>query len=773
MLFLNLFGNHLSKLAGGTLGLCLLISIAPALAFTSFSVQTSQAKIHTGPGLDYPIAAQLKQGDRLELLAMETEFVQVKVVTTGVTGWLNASEQGWSFQSPDALNKVKEASVKANGKAPGIPSTRALFEGADLAYTNLEELGLTDGHVFEGLHASHAHTFEFPVPRSIKPSQGAVWLHYLASPTLSDYSLIRIDINGQPRQTKTVSLEGRDTWIRIPLTEEDFSSSDHIEVTIRASLVVTASRCFGELLPANFLHILPDTAVTMQLPGRADSVEGGWELLHKKVSLSIPEQMSPAQYSNALVLTMNLMEQGKEVEFVQFPAWGDIMLVSKQELQQLLHETYHATPELQKIYGSPREYLNTGRNLDYLTLPDRAPLVLSEPFGDLPATLTSWQWPRIARQSSYRVYAANIWGDAASIQQHNSMPLKNLGFDMSARFASPKTEWRLDLTPDQLPPNSQLDRLQMSVTSAPSDAGLPPLFYVYLNGVLQQAVRLNNDGKPTRFTVFLGKSDQRTSHNYLRFVAQRSDQIGDCFGPIMGYPVQINPESALVVVDTRMDEPEQFIDLPAYFSGGVELYLPEAILQESTAESLSFLGSLLFHNNYLFDNKQLHFYRDQQPLTLDKPFILMGEANAELGKVAVELEKGRIQVRDFKNNLLLDLEDLGNITVFQIARSSKEYGLWITTPQRHSLPLDAPLNLVNDDVAFADSSGILLTLSTIQRKISAVDYPEYHDWFDLLGKYRFWLMGLAWLLFTMLVVHLYNKATEHKRHKHSDKDAVT
>ena len=100
-------------------------------------------------------------------------------------------------------------------------------------------------------------------------------------------------------------------------------------------------------------------------------------------------------------------------------------------------------------------------------------------------------------------------------------------------------------------------------------------------------------------------------------------------------------------------------------------------------------------------------------------------------------------------------------------------GFGLPPPQRHSLPLDAPLNLVNDDVAFADSSGILLTLSTIQRKISAVDYPEYHDWFDLLGKYRFWLMGLAWLLFTMLVVHLYNKAAEHKRHKHSDKDAVT
>ncbi|MFT5521630.1 MAG: hypothetical protein ACI9IA_002234, partial [Enterobacterales bacterium] len=274
-----------------------------------------------------------------------------------------------------------------------------LYKGSDLSYTNLEELGLPDGYTFDGLNALDPQEFWFPIPQSIKVKKGDVWLHYLASSTLTDKSLIRIDVNGQPRITKAVSLNGRDTWIRVPLKEKDFTTSEHLKLTIRPSLLGEGNRCFGELLPANFLHILPDTAITVQLPQRANSIARAWELLGKQVSISIPQEMTTAQYNNALQLTMNLLEQGKKVRFVQFPVWADIMLVNKIEMQDLLNDTYHSTLELQKIYGNTREYLKKEQNINYLNLPDRSAIILSEPFEDLPATLTSWQWPRIAKQT--------------------------------------------------------------------------------------------------------------------------------------------------------------------------------------------------------------------------------------------------------------------------------------------------------------------------------------------------------------------------------------
>ena len=641
-----------------------------------------------------------------------------------------------------------------------------LYKGADLAYTNLEELGLPDGHTFEGLHALDAQEFWFPIPQSIKVKKGDVWLHYLASSTLTDKSLIRIDINGQPRITKTVTLNGRDSWMRVPLKEKDFASNEHLKLSIRPSLLGEGNRCFGELLPANFLHILPDTAITMQLPLRANSIARGWELLGKKVSISVPQDMTAAQYNNALQLTMNLLKQGKKVKFVKFPVWGDIMLVNKVEMQQLLDETYHSTLELQKIYGYTKEYLKKEQNINYLNLPDRSALVLSESFEDLPATLTSWQWPRIAKQKGYQVYTADANGDKSHIQQQQLIPLKNLGLGMGARLASPQIDWQMVITPQQLPANSQLDRLQMSVTSAPSEATLPPLFYVYLNNVLQQAVRLRNDGLATKFTVMLGKSEQDASQNYLRFVTQRSSESGDCSGSLNSFPVQINPESALII-DNHIDEIEEFVELPSYFADGFDIFLPQSILRQSAMESLNFLGNLLLDNKYPYDHKRLHFYTNAQELNFDKPFILVSDADFALDDVPVELNKGRIQVKDYNDKLLLDLEDVGNITIFQIAQSSDNYGLWIIPPKEKSLPVGSPILLVNDDVGFADSSGVLMTLNSKQRKISSIDYPEYRGWFDIFDAFRFWFMGLGWLLITVLVIHLYNKAAAHRRNEKS------
>lgn len=641
-----------------------------------------------------------------------------------------------------------------------------LYKGSDLSYTNLEELGLPDGYTFDGLNALDPQEFWFPIPQSIKVKKGDVWLHYLASSTLTDKSLIRIDVNGQPRTSKAVSLNGRDTWIRVPLKEKDFTTSEHLKLTIRPSLLGEGNRCFGELLPANFLHILPDTAITVQLPQRANSIARAWELLGKQVSISIPQEMTTAQYNNALQLTMNLLEQGKKVRFVQFPVWADIMLVNKIEMQDLLNDTYHSTLELQKIYGNTREYLKKEQNINYLNLPDRSAIILSEPFEDLPATLTSWQWPRIAKQTGYRVYTADADGDKTHIQEQKLIPLKNLGLDMATRFATPKVDWQMVITPEQLPANSQLERLQMSVTSAPSNATLPPLFYVYLNNVLQQAVRLNNDGLPTKFTVMLGKSEQNVSQNHLRFVTQRSTESGDCSGSLNTFPVQINPDSALII-DSHIAEIEKFVELPSYFSDGFDIFLPESILRQPAMESLNFLGNLLLNNNYPYDHKRLHFYSNQQELNFDKPFILFGDTDLELDNVPVELSKGRIQVKDYNDKLLLDLEDVGNITIFQITRSSDNYGLWIIPPKERSLPIGSPILLVNDDVGFADSSGMLMTLNSKQRKISAIDYPEYRGWFDVFDAYRYWLMGLGWLLITLLVVHLYNKAAAHKRHEKS------
>jgi hypothetical protein len=762
--------------AARLVGVLLLTGSSLALATPLLSVQTETADLRAGPGAKYSIVTILQKGDNLTPLTVEGEFIQVKVASggkaaVGKTGWIYAVQQGWGVQyvlTPSQIDKPlpaatqPQAAISPSASAPPLPLPASALHGPDLAYTDLEELGLVDGHVFEGVRASHAQTFWFTLPQELAHTSGQLRVHYLASPTLSDYSLIRIDVNSIPRYTGKVALDGRDAWISVPLSAADLQAEGHLGITIHASLVVNENRCFGELLPSNFLHLLPDTAITLDLPGRAESLQGGWELLPKQVKISVTGQLDEARYSNALMLGMNLVEMGKEVEFVTFPAWGDIMIVPREELAQLIYDTYHATPELQKIHGAPKEYLSEKQNIAYINLPDRGILTLTDANAELPAALSSWEWMQLAKEPGYRLRYANPQGDLGAMRERDAIPLGDLNPDLiQPRYVADKTDWRLVLTPRQLPPDTQLDRLEMSVTSAPSDGRLPPLFYVYLNNVLQQAVRLSNDGTASKFVVFLSNTDQHPSRNYLSFVVQRSDQIGDCFGPQLTYPAQINPESVLKVRNTPR-KPEQFIDLPAYFSSKADIYLPQAMLSDAS-ESLRFLSNLMYNNHYTFDHRRMHFYAPQDKLTFDKPFILLGQADAGLDQTAVEFDKGRVKVTDYLQQPLLDLSERGDITVFQLVRAKQVAGLWIMPPENRPLNFAKPLVLINDDVAFADAQGVLLTLNTQQRRIAAVEYPEYQNWFALLGKYKFWLMGAAWFLLTLLGVHLYNQAAGHKR----------
>jgi len=73
-----------------------------------------------------------------------------------------------------------------------------------------------------------------------------------------------------------------------------------------------------------------------------------------------------------------------------------------------------------------------------------------------------------------------------------------------------------------------------------------------------------------------------------------------------------------------------------------------------------------------------------------------------------------------------------------------------------------------DDVAFIDASGVIKTMDSSEPSLAQVYYPDVEDWFDVLGKYRFWLMVLLWFLLTMVVVYLYRMSRANKMAREED-----
>ncbi len=142
--------------------------------------------------------------------------------------------------------------------------------------------------------------------------------------------------------------------------------------------------------------------------------------------------------------------------------------------------------------------------------------------------------------------------------------------------------------------------------------------------------------------------------------------------------------------------------------------------------------------------------------------MLLGDADLTVGDAGVRFDRGRIQVLNRKQETLLDVDRLPYLTISQLVRAGPSHGLWILAKTGAPAPLDRPIVLENNAVAFSDAKGVLLTLNPDYWEVSHIDYPEYQQWFDHLGRYRFWLLALGWLLLTLLLVHLYGKARQHR-----------
>jgi len=107
--------------------------------------------------------------------------------------------------------------------------------------------------------------------------------------------------------------------------------------------------------------------------------------------------------------------------------------------------------------------------------------------------------------------------------------------------------------------------------------------------------------------------------------------------------------------------------------------------------------------------------------------------------------------------------------VAEIAKSFDSYGLWINPSDSvEGPPMIERIELAEDDVAFIDANGVIKTMDSSEPSLAQVYYPDVENWFDVLGKYRFWLLVLMWFLLSMVVVYLYRMSRANKIAREED-----
>lgn len=628
----------------------------------------------------------------------------------------------------------------------------------------LGDIGYKDGVIFEGAETIHEVKLNFPLPSDTTMENANIHLKYRVSPLLNDLANLQLSVDNYPLEQVRLNSQGVDQ-ILIAEIPKRFLRNGNIQLTVRAALPISEDRCLDTRVNGSNLHIDPDSTFTLHYSGEIGSLRDAWTLMPNQVVMSIPDrEFNPAEFNAAWELLDNLKRQGKEVKIVTFPEIGHVVVAKHAELEQFLQQELVELEHKDSNSYSLNEDINSS-SMALVTSPVRSLIAILDPQQTGALQLMNNPWRKLGVSGHYRTssidYADNFSGLGSVPSVDNTLELKliDLGADTSTRYVRSNLKWNMVLDPFRIPAGTRPDYMFLNII-APPPPGKPPFeLYVYLNDIMIHATRLENGHTKQEISVPLPQNYQEP-YNRIQIQIQNTDPQGDCRADLAAFPVQILPDSS-IIVKRDLSSPKYFSELPVYFADDFDVYLPTNYLQTPMA-ALPYVSALTARLPVPFKTRAAQFSQTGDLISPERPFIAIGDLNLDSVESPVKFDQGEIEIIDRNNNPLLKVDELPNVTIAQIVSSKQQKGLWLRSTNKGSFPDVQKLFLNHDDVAFADHSGLLFTMNSQQPTLATTYYPEARDWLALLGKYRFWLFVIGWLALTLIVVYLFRRARQHR-----------
>lgn len=772
----------------------------PANAASGDRLEVTQQVLvlHAGPSTSYGQRLTLNAGEQLVELDRSGAWVLVSVLSNQVQGWVHksgvapstakagakkssSSKQKAAAQSKPKSSKQAKAAepVRKKEAAPKVAAPEPeIFDpekAATVRRTQLGDLGYTKGVMFEGATVAHARTIFFEAPMDSRITNGTFRLIYRTAPNLHELANASISVNDIPYRQFNLSADSDRHVVDVDLPPSAFRGG-LVKVTIRAALPVSDDRCFDERLSNVFMHIEPSSWLEIRYQPVNSTIRDAWRMLPQDVTVSLPEgALSKGQFASTLSLMAMLVDGGKRVHLTRLPEIGDIVVASKQSIQSLV-----ADKRLKMDNGESMPddggAVHEISNLSLMHLPNRTAIVITDPYDVQPIYLLNESWRDIAAGEHYRVFRPDSSFMYTQVGTEDdagyfSLPLNKLGMGTEARFLTREVTWQTVINPFELPLGTQPDFLKLNIV-APVRWEKDPTYelYVFLNDVLVKTARLENTGLLQQFTINLPNEYQK-QFNDVRIVVQHDIDSDDCHGVMPHDFVQVLPDSALVVKRVEDEAPRKFAELSRYFLHGFDTYVDQGYLDHPEV-ALHMMARLAADFPLLIDHSRLQFVDTGTALEPANPFVAIGRFKlGDSVEAPVRFDQGHVRILTPKGETYFDVDNLDKISVAEIAKSGNAYGLWVApslTKFDDRQPPMERLRLAEDDVAFIDANGVVKTLDSQEPSLAQVYYPDVEDWFDVLGKYRFWLMVLLWFLLTMVVVYLYRMSRANKLAREQD-----
>jgi hypothetical protein len=301
----------------------------------------------------------------------------------------------------------------------------------------------------------------------------------------------------------------------------------------------------------------------------------------------------------------------------------------------------------------------------------------------------------------------------------------------------------------RLPAGTHPERLLLDVMVAPDGAGEKAVVSAFVNERLLGST-VAATGEATHLDLLLPDGLVGTNAN-VRALIQRDSAAGDCRFEPQGYPAQILGSSALVL--TKADGvAHDFSDLTARFSQQLDLLLPAAAADQPD-RLLGLVAEVVAQLSPDITPLTVNFIASGSAPVPDAPFIAVSSLPPADATPRVRFDRGRVAVSDHTGRTLLDLGGFVGGAVAQIVTSGGYSGLWIKPmAEDGSTPAPADIHLDHGDVAFVDTKGVALAMSTERDTVVQISYPDEVSWLSVAERFRSWIIAGFWLLATAVLL---------------------
>lgn len=551
------------------------------------------------------------------------------------------------------------------------------------------------------------------------------------------------------RTVAAISLDGKGSirTVRVPLGKMR-PRDGFLKFSFLYSGAATQDRCIDVRYVGDSLTVRPETTIELAVDfaGNPD-VATTAALMPREVAVVLPRRpLTAADFATALTVARTLAASSRRVSFHQgFELLPELVRRDDRRwmrglivIGSLQEAAGHLDPPVAVVAG-PQGALGA---LVAARIGGMPALVVS----DASAVRASRLLGSPALNATRGIGAATV-GEVSVVQASaNLVRFDKLGIVVPQAEVYGRADLSFAIDTRMLPPGTRPARLVLDVMVAPDGAGERAVVSAFVNDRLIGST-VAAVGEPTRLDLPLAEGLVGTTAS-VRVVVQRRSAQGDCRFEPQGYPAQILGSSA-VVLEAVGATAHDFSDLVAHWSRGVEVLLPPSAVDRplQVLPLLSDVAAALVPETAVLSAQIVASGSVPSP---SAPFIAVSQSPPSGSTPRVRFDRGRVAVADKSGQTLLDLGGFSAGAVAQVVNAGEHPGLWIKPlAENGSLPAPVELKLDRGDVAFLDSAGVALALSTLRDQLVRVTYPEQVSWLTVADRFRPWLIGSLWALATV------------------------